>query len=88
MRFHTKRRKLVATQKLRFPLVVRVYFVGFGAALAWLAAYPRDLQHFVSINWLGQPCFPIVIIPMAILMALLSLLPASWIERSIQRVFR
>ncbi len=73
---------------LRFSLFYRVLLGSFGAAVAWFASYPRDIEHFSGHNYLGQVVFPNAVAPIGAVLSLVCLLPASWIQRAVQRFIR
>lgn len=89
MPFRINRRKPGAPSKpLRFPLLYRLLLLALGAALAWLGSRPRTPATFMYWNWRGQPVYPNSVAPIGAVMILISLIPASWIERLFNRLAR
>ena len=86
MSFHVKGHKPSALpKKLVFPLWCRLLIAALGAALAWWGSFPRSPANFGYLNWRGQPVFPSSVVPIGAVLILVSLVPASWIERAFQR---
>jgi hypothetical protein len=89
MSFHLKGREPSETpKKLAFPLWCRLLLAALGAALAWGGSYPRNPTNFMHWNWLHQPVYPNSVMPIGAVLILVCLIPASWIERAIERLAR
>jgi hypothetical protein len=61
---------------------------GFGAVAAWFASFPRNPTNFMYLNWRGQQIFPNSFLPVGILLIVISILPASWLEAIARRLAR
>jgi hypothetical protein len=89
MSFHVSGRKPSRPRKeLRFPLGYRFLLAGLGAGLAWFGSYSRNPANFGYRNWRGELFYPNSVVPIGAVLMVVSFVPASWIERAANRLFR
>ena len=89
MPFHVSGRKPGhPTKALRFPLGCRLLIAALGAALVLLGGLSRNPLNFGYLNWRGQPVYPNALVPIGAILIILSFVPTSWIERTIERLAR
>lgn len=59
---------------------------GLGAGLAYCGSLPRSPANFIVLDWRGRFGYPSSVMPIGVVMIVVAVLPASWIERAFERL--
>ena len=82
-----ERPKAVAPpKKLVFPWWWRALLASLGTALVWCGSFPRNPANFMYLNYRALPIYPNSYVPVGAALIIVSLIPASWIERAFKRL--